>query len=187
MKISLGLPTNRHFQPKTSQCLLELVANSNYEWDIILAIEGYSIAENRNYIAVKALNNKSEYLLMIDDDMVFPPDTLDKLMSNKKDICGVAFHPRCETDKMKILDETHWSKIKKDEVFESKAIGTGIILIKCNIFYNIPRPWFFFTWHETGQCKNGEDWNFCFKAKDKGYKIYCDPTIPVGHIGSKVY
>lgn len=27
------------------------------------------------------------------------------------------------------------------------------------------------------------DFNFCRKAKESGYKIYCDPGIEIGHIG----
>jgi GT2 family glycosyltransferase len=201
--VTIACPTNRGIQPKTFQCLMELVAHGGYNFHIVVASEGYTIAENRNYIAVQALNNKSDYLLMIDDDMVFPPDTLDKLISNKKDICGVAYHSRGSSYKIKIVPgeimaiaepvkgkyinlETETDPKYKD-VFECYATGTGIILIKCDVFYKIKRPWFEFSFHETGQCKEGEDWNFCFKAKDKGFKIYTDPTIKVGHIGEIIY
>lgn len=166
----------------------------DYEFHVIVPSEGYTIAENRNYIAVQALNNKSDYLLMVDDDMTFPPETLNKLISNKKEICGVAYHPRSETGKIiKYLDETHAVAIKESDdpkykdVFECHATGTGIILIKCSIFYKIKRPWFQFEYHDTGMCKLGEDWYFCEKAKKYNIKTFADPTIKVGHIGEKIY
>lgn len=187
MRISLAIPSNRGIRPKTAQCLLELVALGGYEFHIIVAEEGYSVAENRNYIVVQALNNKSDYLLMIDDDMIFPPDILNRLIANDKDICGVAFHPRCENEKMKRFDETHYANLKDNKLFESNAAGTGIILIKCEVFERIPRPWFMFEYYETGQCKIGEDWYFSKKAKELDFKIYIDPTIEVGHIGEKIY
>lgn len=28
---------------------------------------------------------------------------------------------------------------------------------------------------------------FCLKAKDAGYKIYCDPTVDVWHIGEFIF
>ena len=194
MKISLAIPTNRGLQPKTMQCLLELAARGNYDWHIIVAEEGYTIAENRNYIVVQALNNNSDYLLMIDDDMVFPPDLLDKLLVNDKDICGVAYHPRSETGQIiKFLDETHIVKLeetnepKYKDTFECMATGTGIILIKCEVFKKIPRPWFMFEYYDTGQCKLGEDWYFSKVAKQSGFSIWTDPKPKVGHIGSKIY
>lgn len=193
-KITLAIPSNRGINPKTFQCVMELITHGGYEFNIMVAEHGYTIAENRNYIAVQALKNKSDYLLMIDDDMTFPPDTLDTLISNKKDICGVAYHPRCETGQItKYLDETHVIVLdnnkdpKYKKTFECHATGTGIILIKCDIFLKIERPWFQFNYHSTGQCKLGEDWYFCEKAKKYNIKTFADPTIKVGHLGEKIY
>ena len=202
-KISIAIPTNRGINPKTFQCLLELIAHGGYDFHIIVAEEGYTIAENRNYIAVQALNNKSDYLLMIDDDMTFPPDTLDTLVANKKDICGVAYHSRGSNRRMKCVDTEIMSiaeverkkyinletnkDLKYKKTFECYATGTGIILIKCDIFLKIPRPWFEFEWYSTGQCKEGEDWVFCIKAKKQDIKTFADPTIKVGHLGEKIY
>lgn len=193
MKITLAVPTNRGVNPQTFQCLCELVAHGNYDWHIVVAGEGYTIAENRNYIAVQACNNNSDYLLMIDDDMTFPPETLDKLLENQKDIIGVAYHPRSETGEIiKYLDETHVVKLEQEtdpkykDTFECMATGTGIILIKCDVFKKMPRPWFMFEYYPTGQCKLGEDWFFCREAKKAGYQIYTDPKIKVGHLGEAI-
>jgi len=199
IKITIAVPSNRGLIPATFQCLLELIAQSNkYNLHIIVPEHGYTIAENRNYIAAQACQNKSDYLLMIDDDMTFPPNMLDKLIKNDKDICGLAFHSRGGTatgEIMAIAEVTEKKFINLDtetdpkykDVFECHAVGTGIILIKTEIFHKIPSPWFEFTYKESGQCENGEDWNFCFKAKRNNYKIWTDPTIEVGHIGEKIY
>lgn len=203
MKISVACPTNRGFQPRTMQCLLELVAQGGYNFHIVVAEEGYTIAENRNYIAVQTLNNKSDYLLMVDDDMTFPPVVLDRLIANQKDICGTAYHSRGSKNRMKCVEteimsiaevekkqyinlETNTNP-KYKKIFECYATGTGIILIKCEIFYKIPRPWFEFEFYPTGQCKEGEDWVFCIKAKKYNIKTFTDPTIKVGHLGERIY
>ena len=194
-KITIGIPTNRQgMRPKMVQCLSDLINKGGYDFHIVIAEEGYTIAENRNYLASKALNNNSDYLLMADDDMTFPPDTLDKLIANNKDIIGVAYHPRSETGQIiKFLDETHFIKLEEStdpkykDTFECHATGTGIILIKCEVFKKVPRPWFMFEYYETGQCKLGEDWGFCIKAKKYGIKTWTDPKISVGHIGEKIY
>lgn len=201
LKITLACPTNRGINPKTFQCLLELVVHGNYDWHIVVAEFGYTIAENRNYIAVQACNNNSDYLLMIDDDMTFPPDLLDKLLENQKDIVGVAYHSRGSSDKIKLVpeimslaevDKGKYINLETEtdpkykETFECYATGTGIILIKCEVFRKILRPWFEFTYFDNGKCKEGEDWNFCFRAKNSGFKIYTDPKIKIGHLGEVV-
>ena len=195
LKITLGVPTNRGVRPRTAKCLLDLVAqNKYYDWHILVPSEGYTIAENRNYLAIQALNNKSDYLLMIDDDMVFEPDLLNRLLANQKEIIGVAYHPRTDMqDKLKFLDETHFINLetttdpKYKTTFECHATGTGIILIKCEIFAMLTRPWFVFEYYDTGQVKLGEDWYFCAKAKKAGFTIWTDPSLKVGHLGEKEF
>ena len=194
MLISIGIPVYGGLQPQTFQCLLELVAKSEHDIHIIIASEGYTIAENRNYITVQALNNKSDYLLMVDADMTFPLDILDKLLANKKDIIGIAYHPRCDTGQIiKYLDETHIVKLEENDdpkykkTFECHATGTGMILIKCNIFYKIKRPWWHFEYYDTGMISKGEDWYFCEKAKKYNIKTWVDPTIKVGHLGEAIF
>ena len=83
MKITLAVPSNRGINAQTMQCLLELVAHGGYDFHILVASEGYTIAENRNYIAVQAVNNESDYVLMVDDDMTFEPTILDDLIANQ--------------------------------------------------------------------------------------------------------
>lgn len=173
---------------------MNLIAHGGYNFHCIVPEHGYTIAENRNYSAVQALKNFSDYLLFIDDDMTFPPDLLDTLLADKKEIVGVAYHPRCDTsEKLGFLDETHIITLetttdpKYKETFKCKAVGTGVMLIDCNVFKKIERPWFAFEYLDTGQCKVGEDWYFCLKAKEKGIDTWCNPTIKIGHLGEKIY
>jgi len=204
MNISIALPTNRGFQPETLQCLLQLVAHGGYDFNIIVASEGYTIAENRTYLTVQALKSKSDYLLFIDDDMTFEPDLLDILIANKKEIVGTAYHSRGNVDTMpkylagkivstaevapkEYIDLDNNDDPKYKDTFECFAAGTGIMLIKCDVFNKVPRPWFKFIFHDTGQVKLGEDWFFCREAKKVGYKIYTDPKPKVGHLGSIIY
>jgi hypothetical protein len=197
-KVTIGIPSNmwsgRGMRNKMAQCLFDLVTQSKHDIKVIIANEGYTIAENRNFLAVQAVKNNSEYLLMIDDDMTFEPTLLDDLIANNKDIVGVAYHPRTETGQIiKYMDEVTSVAIensqdpKYKDTFECHATGTGIILIKSKVFHKIPRPWFAFEYHPTGQCKLGEDWYFCREAKKVGYKIYTDPKPKIGHIGYKIY
>lgn len=196
MKITLAIPTNRQIKPKTVQCALELVARGGYDFNIICPTEGYTIAENRAYIVWQAINNKSDYVLFLDDDMVFPADTLDRLIACNKDIVGVNAYSR------KLPLSTTITFLERDyvevngfpqkppmptELFECKEVGGGVLLVKMDVFNKIDKPWFAFTQNESGHTTQGEDGWFCERARDKGISIWCDPTLPIGHLGELNY
>ena len=188
MKIALGIPSNRGVKLKTVKSLLELIVDNKYNFCIITAEMGYHIAENRNYIATQAVKNNCDYLFFTDDDMIFPPDTLERLLEHRKEIVGVAYHPRFETKEGTVrLDETHILSLDKPgaptELFECQGVGTGVLLIDTSVFRKIARPWFYIQSHEVGKVTMGEDWWFCKQAMEAGYKIWCDPTLTIGHIG----
>ena len=186
MKICIGVPTNRSVKAKTAQSLLELVARGGHEFCFVFATEGYTVAENRNYIVVQALNAKCDWLLFVDDDMTFPPDTLERLLAHGKRIIGVASHSRLLPVKYTV-ELLEGSAELPNELFEARAVGCGVMLVDTSIFRELNRPWFGFKTFDTGQIARGEDAWFCDLARDNGYKVWCDPTIPIGHIGDYSY
>ena len=42
-------------------------------------------------------------------------------------------------------------------------------------------------WEGDGNLYLSEDWAFCQRAKDAGFKVWLDPSVRVGHIGSYMY
>ncbi len=195
IRVAIAIPTNRGIKPKTVKSLLEL--DCPYEKHIVMAIEGYTISENRIYIAMQALKNNCTHIFSVDDDQIFPSNTLVQMLSHGKEIVGCDIKSRTlppqshvETFEMqelslqdRLLGKTNLPK----EFFECKAIGTGVILIDTEVFKKIEKPWFSTETYDFGMTKMGEDYWFCRQARNAGYKIYCDPTINVGHIGDYIY
>lgn len=185
-KVILGVVTNRQVKAKTTQSLLELMAYSKHEITPMVVTRGYTISENRNYLAVQVQNKMCDYLLFIDDDMVFPKETLDILLNHEKDIIGVASHQR----KLPIVSTVEM--LEKDqpmpnELFECKAVGAGVLLIKTEVFRKLEGPWFNVKTNPLGLTLVGEDSWFCDKARENNFKVWCDPTIKIGHIGDYEY
>jgi hypothetical protein len=190
-KICIGLLSNRGFEQQMVLSLMKMIhASKGLELHFEVATEGYTIAENRNTLAAKACQNKCTHLLMIDDDMIFPEETLLRLLAHDKDMVAINYHPRQFGDGYMIWKKGDKEKARTPEsslpfsLFECEGVGFGTVLIKTELFYKVERPWFDWEVYETGMVKTGEDFYFCRKAIEAGFSIWCDPTIkPTGHIG----
>jgi hypothetical protein len=186
-KIAIGIPTNRHVRPLTVFSLLELVAQSpGFTFNFIVETEGITVEDNRNQVVEKAIANKDDYLLFIDDDMIFPPDTLERLLAHGEKLVGTmsySRHERMPTVKLKGIQKALIPK----KFFECSSVGTGVLLIDMSLFEEISAPWFIMARYANGKVKLGEDVNFCEKAKAAGEKVWCDPSITIGHLGDKIY
>lgn len=195
MKITLAICTNRLIQPRTTESLLKLVARGGHDFHIVMATRGFTIAENRNYCVIQAHKNGSDYLLFIDDDMTFPPETLDMLLSHGKEIVGVNSYSRIlplsstvglmdAQGEYKHPDKYPAFEMKMpDGLFEAYFVGCGVCLIDMKVFEKVKEPYFSFTYQKNGLVKGGEDGNFCDRARKAGIKVWCDPTVEVGHLG----
>jgi len=180
IKIGLGVPTNRGVKTDTALSLMRLVAHSKYDYQIIVSTRGYNTAENRNRIVAQAVKGDCDYLLLTDDDMVYEPDCLDRLLAHKKDIVGATYNTKYETQ-TKVIEHLDG---EKEELFKCKALGGGLLLVKIEVFMTVKQPHFGYKWHDNGMVSMSNDWFFCEKAIEAGFEIYCDPTLKVGHIGS---
>lgn len=200
MKVTLSICTNRQVKPKTTGSLLEMVNYSkDVDFHIVIAERGFTIAENRIYSVVQAQKNESDYLLFVDDDMTFPEDTLERLLEHKKEVIGVDSYSRClppSSTVGKMNDKGEYMHPDKhtpfemkipNELFKAYFVGAGVMLIDMEVFKKIPKPYFQFDINNEGQIVNGEDGTFCEKVKKAGYDVWCDPTIPIGHIGDYEY
>lgn len=147
---------------------------------------GLNIAEARNQALREA---KGDWIWFLDDDQYWPPDTLVKLLERNVDIVQplilmrqypfspVHMGPPTEDG------SKYWRYALvpgESGLKECHAVGTGGMLIRRAVWETIPEPWF-----EIGQLNPevlSEDIIFCKKAKDRGFKIYCDLDHPMGHL-----
>lgn len=184
IKVAVAVITNRGIKAKTALSLMNLVSATKVPVFPLVASEGFTIAENRTYCVIQAIKNSCTHMLFIDDDMVFPEDTLDKLLAHSKPIVGVNSHSR-------MLPLTTTVTFEGDEMpkelFECQQVGFGVALIDLSIMQAIPQPWFGFETAINGKILNGEDGWLCDRARSNGFSVWCDPTLSVGHIGDYIY
>ena len=117
--------------------------------------------------------------------MIFPPDTITRLVAHDIDIVGglcfkrwPPFHPTLYTGERYNLE---FIFPYEDGLVEVTATGAACLLIKMEVFNYIDFPWFKFDKTPDNRMV-GEDIGFCYKAADAGYKIFVDTSIRTLHI-----
>ena len=157
---------------------------------------GSLIYTSRNTLATNAIQMEADYVFWLDSDMVFKPDTLirmmDTLQKNDLDILTGLYFRRVPPyspvlyDKIEIEDRIcDWSEFKRipDGLFEVGACGFGCVLMKTDVFFDVQSK---FGNMFAPIDNNGEDIAFCWRARQCGYKIICDPSVLCGHVGYSV-
>ena len=166
----------------------------------IISNECSLISAGRNEMCQAWANNtNADYLMFIDSDMQFPPYGVSRLVKRDLDVVGgVYFRKEAEARPLVFrysaegLFET-MKDVPVDEVFEVDGIGTGFMLIKRKVIEaftpavckELGNP-FGIGFGPTGR-EEGEDLSFCRRAQKLGFKVWADPTIPLGHIGKIAY
>lgn len=198
-KITVGLPSNGYIRTETTVCLVSAIANTRGVFFRLSNPTGCYIHQNRENIVLEAQKEKSTHVMFIDSDMTFPPDGIARLISLNKHIVGANYNHRDNSGKsvIRVDPRQHKKDIKfgdktatiddPEKPFKCLALGTGFMLIKLSVFDKLPKPWFFFEPSSSPNGMTGEDIWFCNLARNNGVGIWCDPTIPVGHIGIAYY
>lgn len=147
----------------------------------------------REQFAEAVIAMDADYLFMIDDDMLAPPDLFFQLVANDKDICAALAFTRNPDHKPVIYDviEGHDPVTKqpfyinkfamnypRNTLVECDAVGFGAVLIKRKVIDAMKTPRF------MGLTGCGEDITFCYKAKKLGFEVWMDTRIKLGHLGA---
>lgn len=163
------------------------------------------IASARNEIVAKFLSLNVDWLFMVDADMVFAPDVVDRLVESATEndltiLGGLAFVYHKASGKveptLKILTgtdpiqfETAWN-FPPDSVVKVDATGAACVLIHKTVFEDVERkhgesqyPWFAES-EKDGQ-EFGEDITFFLRAKQCGHDVYVNTGIEFGHMKSR--
>jgi len=137
---------------------------------------------------------------MLDSDMVFPADTLLRLLNpclmDNRDAVGAVYCTRrgsfCSTG---MRDEGKHLILhpRRDKgQIPVHSLGLGVFLVRCSSVAKLPKPWFNFSYDESKPHADrwtGEDFWFCDLLRASGVQIFCDADLSreVQHIGETEY
>jgi choline kinase len=204
LKVVIGIPSNGYIRAETITSLIEAISYLKDSEVIVSCPTGCHIHQLREYLAEQSLQLGATHLMFIDSDMIFEPQGIIKLIKADKPIIGGDYNykltPKMSVTKIdpekidkKYIEEDPnfpgYLRLKEnnrpDFPFEVKAIATGFMLIKTEVFQKIKKPWFWFDIEDEKLV--GEDLYFCQKARKENISIWCEPTIKIGHLGIKIY
>ena len=189
-KILIAIPTARYIECDTFKSIYDLEVPEGYETEF-QCFYGYSVAQVRNLIADWIVKGY-DYLFAVDHDVTFAPDTLKKLLEHDKDYVTGVYRQRLDPEVIEIygldnLRKPAYSELYGKGLVEIGASGFGCVLVKRDVFVNVGYPYFVYKDAIDHKDTFSEDLDFCTKARSKGHKLYVDPSIVCGHIGTRVF
>jgi hypothetical protein len=138
-----------------------------------------------------AMERQANYLLTIDADQTFPPDALLKLMEHKVDIASALYYGKTPPfppvaamrDGFGYKNLARCGPYTGKGLMEVDAVGAGFLLVKMDVFRNVPKPHWLHFWNPEINDFHGEDFWFCRQAIANKYKVMLDTDLTIGHIG----
>jgi len=188
--VLIGIPSTGQIQNRT---MMSLMSAQNYiKGQALLHVQEACYVDNsRDKIVKVALREKASHIMFIDSDMEFPPTAIQQLLEADKDIIG-GLYPRRQYPYRPTINNVDGKRIvvpssyPTDRLFEVDATATGFMLVKTSVFKKLGDPPYFKIQSFHGQ-QIRDDVYFCISAKRKGFKVWVDPTMVIGHVGSYVY
>jgi len=208
MKLGLAMPLDwEHVNRYTHISMLCL---ERPDFVYLDAPRGGDIAEKREGQIEKGMELECTHFAMLDGDMVYPEDTLKKLMdlivtphqTNKGEMIigdmagGLVYRgyppyepvvwERSSNGKGKIM--WPFQDFKFGEILDAGATGCACLLVKRQVFEEMERPWFRIQKEEKTvdgkviTIRRGEDTYFTENAVKKGFRLLIDTTEDVGHM-----
>jgi hypothetical protein len=180
-----------------------LLALNNIEVILRIHTSGSLLVRERNDLIKAFLETDSTHMMCIDSDIGWNPTDVKKLIDYDEDFVASLYPARGERCFLfrGIYGENKRMEISEKKLLEMEYIPAGFMLLKRCVLekmiehfpelYYIPKDeslkhtagyYLFATELHDGEFW-GEDYVFCRRAHQAGFKIWIDPTIALDHAG----
>lgn len=153
-------------------------------WEI-----GHNIPHSLNLLMRGLLKTDFTHVLFLGDDHVFAPDYLTRLLEHDLEMVAGLCLTRQPPFKPVVFTGFSGDKgLRRRLILENQepglvpvhSMGTAGMLVKREVFETLTDPWYEYGQIDSAQLT--EDLYFCDKAREAGYQIHCDTSLPLGHI-----
>jgi hypothetical protein len=191
-KVLVAIPSYNGPSPRPFYSFLNLAfqagldrADRKYSVKFLVGGPKIKTSAVRNTAVKAALATHATHLLMVDDDMVPSHDLIPRLLAHNVDIVGPLFFRGGGAQEPLVFEYQKdgtlctMADYPKDTLFQVPAgIGTGVMMVKTEVFMAMSQPWFYYPPDDSGM-----DLNFCKRAIAAGFLIFCDSTFVVPQMG----
>lgn len=196
MKTFIAIPSLEMIPAEFGQslALLKRADDTMIGWEV-----GSLVYNARNNLARQALKTDADWILWLDSDMVFNPDTLQKMLKicteNKIDFLTAVCYRRkppytpCLFDRLDLLPDDKGASYTAllsvpEGRFQVGGCGFAGVLMSSDVLLSVQSRFNGRMFDPlTGM---GEDVSFCWRARQCGYEIWCDSSIQFGHVGKTI-
>ena len=191
MKVFIAVPSMDTIPALFAQslALLQRAGDTQIGWEV-----GSLVYHARNNLARQALKSDADWVLWLDSDMVFAPDTLQRMLKvcTENDISfltAVCFRRKppytpCLFDRLEKVEKgASYTALMSvpDGLFQVGGCGFAGVLMSSDVLLSVQSK---FGRMFDPMDGFGEDVSFCWRARQCGYDIWCDSSIEFGHVGN---
>lgn len=197
-KLFVAVPTRGDMRSEFADCLMHLSHNPPCDMEIKKRVGDSMVSRARNDLTAEFLKSDCTDLLFIDDDLIFSPEHVARILSHDVDVVA-GFYPKKQEGPLKWVCNitTPMSKIQPDGLQPMLYMGTGFMRIRVEVFKEMAGRYkdvCEYEEDETGEIKwdlwpvgvcnrrlLSEDWYFCRRCFDMGVTVYGDTHLIICH------
>lgn len=208
MNILIGIPSCGTVNPKFAYDSLPAIIA--YTRDTLPNVKlfldyqtGVMTAKNRNLIVQNALNrNDIDYILWLDEDMIYPMNIISKYLEHKPEIIGCLYFRRSEphqpigyrksSNPLKPFNAIDPRSVPDNiEIIDVDGLGYGGMMVSMDVYRKMGEDkWTHYgeNFHKPYKCEGqlSHDLQFCRDAQKYGVKIQMHTKVRPWHIGEKL-
>lgn len=179
---------------------INLLEKNNIETIVMIKMSGSLLSLERNKIVEEFMKSDCTHLLCIDNDVAWQPEAVFKLLEYNEDFVGGVYTTKLSKEfivRLKINE--NGGLYYKGNLIEVNAMPAGFMLISRNViqkmFEHFPELKFFgeeaerpvryalFNTILRDEQFWGEDFTFCMRAQEAGFRLFIDPSLKFNHAG----
>jgi NDP-sugar pyrophosphorylase family protein len=165
------------------------------------------ITKARNKLVRNFMESDCTDFLFVDADVVINTDAVTRLLalSSDKDVVAGSYPRRSKDAKFFLdfyLDKDGQLEFDDHGLMRVESVSTGFMLIRRHVIEHMieKHPEWKYQGDGDGETEHalfdfmildgqyiGEDYAFCLRARQDGFKIYLDPMISLPHIGTEEF
>jgi hypothetical protein len=190
MQLGICIPAHDTLHTTFAIALANLtskLARDNIDYQLHVVC-GSVVAESRTRLANEALEHGATHLLWLDSDIHFPANVVNKFLQHNRDIIAANYSTRYHPYRSVAFvdpDNTEQRLETRFGLHKIWAVGMGCMMVKRQVFEELPKPWFSHAYNKDLDTFSGEDIYFCNQANEHGFDIWVDAEIQLAHLGIK--